>query len=442
VRRVRRLVRLRPAASLLGFGAMLVGFLSLSTLAQETPKPDPPKAVDPAPAYVALTGGNVHTPQGVLKGATVLFKDAKIHRIGHDLEIPEGATKHDVAGKTVFPGYVATTARGLGVSGGNIQKLADSLDAYHEPIKLALAAGITSAYVESGGGIFGDRTEGPTGSSAVIKMSWGDLDRMLVVEPAAVNLSSWIRASASQRSDMRETFRKAREMLEKIKDYESRRASGKLAANENAPSPGSLDSYVRVLRGDIPARISASTAEEISTALALVNEFRLRAVLLDADEAWTMAEEIGRAGCVCVITPRRRRGADKRSNRPSGSTIEQAAILRKAGVRFAIVPLQERIDTGGMAGRDLQALPLEAAFAVRGGLDEKTALEAITIAAADALGVGARVGSLQEGKDADVLVLDGDPLDYRTYVELTFVNGKLLYDKSKSPHFSHLKRAR
>jgi imidazolonepropionase-like amidohydrolase len=420
----------------------LLALLVTAVLAQDPPKSEAPKPEEPATVYVALTGGNVHTPQGVLKGATVIFKDAKIHRIGHDVEIPENATKIDVTDKVVLPGFVAATARGLGFSGGNIQRIADSLDPYQESMKLALAAGITTAYVESGGGIFGERTEGPSGTSAVIKMSWGDLDKMLVMEPAAVNLSSWLRASAAQRSDMRETFRKAREMLEKIRDFEARRTAGKLANNETAPSAGSLDSYVKVLRGDIPARISASSAEEISTALALVNEFRFRAVILDADEAWTMAEEIGRASCLCVIAPRRRRAADKRSNRPSGNSIEQAAILRKAGVKFAVVPLQERIDTGGMAGRDLQALTLEAAFAVRGGLDQKTALEAITISAAEALGVDSRVGSLEEGKDADVIVLDGDPLDYRTYVEKTFVNGKLLYEKDKSPHFSHLKRAR
>lgn len=422
-----------------------VGFGVMMFCLSEVPAQDPPKpAATPEPAvYVALTGGDVHTvTQGVLKGATVLFKDSKIHRIGLDLELPEGTKQHDVKGKIVLPGYVAATARGLGFSGGNLQKIADSLDPYQEIMKLALAAGITSAYVESGGGIFGERTEGPTGTSAVIKMSWGDLEKMLVVEPAAVNLTSWIRASASQRSDMRETFRKAREMLGKIRDYEARRTAGKLAQNEAAPSAGSLDSYVRVLRGDIPARISASSAEEIATALALINEFRFRAVILDADEAWTLAEEIGRARCLCVITPRRRRFADKRSNRLSGSTIEQAALLRKAGVKFAIVPLQERIDTGGMAGRDLQALALEAAFGVRGGLDPKTALESITITAAEALGVDARVGSLEVGKDADVIVLDGDPLDYRTYVEMTFVNGKLLYEKDKSPYFQHLKRAR
>src|SRR4029077_8993322 len=98
--------------------------------------------------------GNVHTiTQGVLKGATLLFKDAKIHRIGIDLDLPEGSKKIDVTGKTVLPGFVAATARGLGIAPVNVQKIADSLDPYQETMKLALAGGITSAYVETGGGI-------------------------------------------------------------------------------------------------------------------------------------------------------------------------------------------------------------------------------------------------------------------------------------------------
>jgi imidazolonepropionase-like amidohydrolase len=417
--------------------------LAATAVAQDPPKPADPKPAEPKPVYVAIVGGDVYAgSQGVLKGATVLLKDAKIHRIGHDLELPEGTTKHDVTGKVVMPGFVAVSSRGLGLAGFNVQKIADSLDPYQETMKLAIACGITSAFVELASGMFGGRAEGPTATNAVIKMSWGDLDRMLVAEPAAINLSSWIGGSAAARYDMRESFRKAREILEKIRDYDARKAAGKLAANEQPPSAGNLDSYVKVLRGDLPARISASSADQIASALSLINEFRFRAVLLDAHEAWTMAEEIGRARCACVITPRARRLENKRSNRPSGTTIEQAAILRKAGVLFAIAPLQDRIDIGGMAGRDLQTLPLEAAFAVRGGLDPKTAVEAITLAAAEALGVDTRVGSLEEGKDADVIVLDGDPLDYRTFVEMTFVNGKLLYEKDKSPYFQHLKRSR
>src|SRR4030095_10878813 len=125
---------------------LLLPLALLMAAPQDPPKQDPPK--DPPPVYVALVGGDVYTAQGVLKGATLLLKDAKIHRIGHDLEIPEGASRHEVAGKTVLPGFVAATARGLGVWGGNIQKIADSLDAYQEPIKLALACGITTTYVE------------------------------------------------------------------------------------------------------------------------------------------------------------------------------------------------------------------------------------------------------------------------------------------------------
>ena len=74
-----------------------------------------------------------------------------------------------------------------------------------------------------------------------------------------------------------------------------------------------------------------------------------------------------------------------------------------------------------------------------GGLDEQTALEAITITAAEILGIDDRVGSLEEGKDADIIVLDGHPFHYDTFVELAFVNGKCLYDKSKSTYFSHIR---
>jgi len=142
------------------------------------------------------------------------------------------------------------------------------------------------------------------------------------------------------------------------------------------------------------------------------------------------------------VEVRAKEHAPRNSVRPAGSSIEQAAILRKAGVKFAILPPNATVGTGGTAGRDLLTLPLDGAFAIRGGLDEQTALEAITITAAEICGVESLIGSLEEGKDADVVVLDGDPFDYRTFVELTFVNGKLLYEKAKSPYYSHLQRPR
>ena len=98
---------------------------------------------------------------------------------------------------------------------------------------------------------------------------------------------------------------------------------------------------------------------------------------------------------------------------------------------FAVAPLGSSVSLVGLAGRDLTSLPLEAAFAVRGGADESTALAALTIVPARILGLEDRIGSIEEGKDADLLILDGPPLDYRTYVETAIVDGKVRYDRAE-----------
>jgi imidazolonepropionase-like amidohydrolase len=170
----------------------------------------------------------------------------------------------------------------------------------------------------------------------------------------------------------------------------------------------------------------------------LIDEFDIRVIVEDAIEAWIVAEEISKHDIRLIITPREKRRPNELISAPSGSTLENAAILKRAGVKFAIVPTSPSFATWGIAGRDLMALPMEAAFAVSGGLDEQTALEAITINAADIIGVADRVGSLQVGKDADIIILDGHPFHHKTFVELTLINGKILYEKSKSPYFSHI----
>jgi hypothetical protein len=404
---------------------------------------NPPKE-EKKPTYTALVGGDLQTvTQGVLKGGTLLMRDDKIYKIGPAVELPEGTVRIDVAGKRVLPGFVAASARGIGLTPA-AGKIADALDPFAESVKLALAGGVTSAYVEpssGGGGVFGGNPP-PAGPGAVIKMAYGSLDGMLLAEPAGVPLSAWINGSPSERFEVRENLVKARAALEREREFERRRSENKLKPDEKAPAraSGIVETYVRLLKGELVARIPASHVDDLRRALELLNEFHFKAVLTDVIEGWTMPDEIGRARAYCLVEVRAKEHAPRNSVRPAGSSIEQAAILRKAGVKFAILPPNATVGTGGTAGRDLLTLPLDGAFAIRGGLDEQTALEAITITAAEICGVESRIGSLEEGKDADVVVLDGDPFDYRTFVELTFVNGKLLYEKSKSPYYSHLKR--
>jgi imidazolonepropionase-like amidohydrolase len=359
--------------------------------------------------------------------------------VGQALDLPEGTKTIDVTGKRVLPGFVAVQAQGLALASGGGGKVSDSLDPFQEQVKIALACGITSAFVEMGssGGFFGGGPPPPAGSNAVVKMNYGTLEGMSILEPAAHSLQAWVSGGAADRHEIRQSFLKARDLVEKERDFERRRVENKLKPNEQ--SVRAADPFARMLRGELIARMSASDADAIRRALELVNEFRFRCVLMDVVEGWTLPDEIGRARAYVVLTVRTKQHADRRVARPSGSSIEQAAILRKAGVKFAISPITPAVTTGGIAGRDLTGLPIEAAFAVRGGLDEAAALEAITLTAAEVCGVESRVGSIEEGKDADLVVLDGDPLDYRTFVDLTFVNGKLLYEKSKSSYFNHLK---
>ena len=407
---------------------------------KETPKPAEAKPGKKA-AYTALVGGDVYTvTKGVIKNGTVLLKDDKIQRVGASVDLPEGTTRIDVTGRRVLPGFVAVSARGLGVHPAS-GKVADALDPFSESVKLALAGGITSAHVElgGGGGFFGG---GPAAgaSNAVIKMTYGTLEGMVLLEPASGSLAGWLSGGPSERYEIRESFQKAREQVEKERDFERRRAENKLKPNETPPARlPAIEPFVKYLKGELIARIPSGDADQVKKALELVKDYKFKAVLTNVVEGWTVAEEIGRARAYCTMTVRTKQHADRDAGRPTGSSIEQAAILKKAGVKFGIISITQGVSTGGIAGRDLLNLPLEAAFAIRGGLDEQTALESITITAAELCGVDTRVGSIEEGKDADLVVLDGDPFDYRTFVDLTFVNGKLLYDKSKSPYFSHLK---
>lgn len=393
--------------------------------------PAPPR-VRPGDGVTALVGGDVYTVSGpVYRRGTVLVRDGKVWKAGVDLALPEGARVIDVAGKRVLPGFVAADADSLGLVQGGARpgsKYADCLDPYSRINEIALGCGLTALHNTAGNRGFW------TSQSAVIRPAAGDAARMVLKENAAIWVN-WARGTASDRMQFEELLRSG---AKNLKDAEEARRAGR-----EPPRFGGPAEIVAALRREIPVRVPASRKEEILEALRLAETYGVRMVIENATEAWLVAEPLARFGATAVVTPRNK-SRDYRLVEPNGGNIGVAGILEKAGARFCLQPpggpgmIGGGMTMGGLAGRDLMNLPIEGCFAIRGGASEGETLRSMTLGAAEALGVADRIGSIDPGKDADLIVLDGDPFHYRTMVDLAMIEGKVLYERSKSNLFKDL----
>jgi imidazolonepropionase-like amidohydrolase len=399
-------------SNVLSMAMLLVLASSLAASAEEAPK-------KPA-RHLAIRGATVHTVTGpVLAGATVLCRDGKITAIGSDIQIPEGAEVIDAAGHHLYPGLVvAGGTQGL-VGGGNPE---DSTDVYSLGMTLGLAGGLTTVVSDN----------------QAAKLTQGAVGDIVLKRNLFERISYTSRNPGGRRA-LREAFERVREHLRATAEYERRKA-----ADPEAKKPddkwiqGEYERVLRLLEGRAVALVSAGEGHEILEACALAKLYGFKLVIEDAREGWTAASEMARSGASAIIMPRERVDPDERTGRPTGATTQNARILHEHGVPLAIATAGY-ISLGGMAGRDLQHLPMEAAYAVRGGLSDEAALAAITIDAARILGVDDRIGSVEVGKDADFAIADGDILHYMTHVRWTVVNGRVAYDRMKDTLFDHIR---
>lgn len=380
---------------------------------------DATKAEEAEELWFAIENGDIYTGTGeVLRAATLLSKNGKIHSIGYDLYIPPDAKKLDARGYRLYPGLVAISSQGL--LGNTNSDPADTIDPFNFRMILGLATGITTT---------------GAGSSAVKLKRFSVKDAVLNEKVFAS--FSWTSNNPRGKSDLRQKFAAAATFL---RDY--RKWQTVVKDDKNAPEPskrGVDNTVLSILQGEQTAKFVANGRDDLLGIARLAQEFGFRPVIEGCQEGWTVAADLGRAGARVILTARDRRAKDERQARDGGASIENAAILHKAGVPIVITPASEGVDLGGLVGRDIMALPLETGFAVRGGLSERAALDSITIEPARILGVAHRVGSLEVGKDCDVIVTDGDVLHYKTFVQWTVVDGKVVYDKEKELYFAHIR---
>ncbi len=420
------------------------------------PAPTPPPATKAAKTkveqYVAITGGTVYIGTGqVLHNATILIGDDKIEKVGPGIEIPKGAKVIDAKGKFVSPGFVIVNANGMG-AGSTTDNPLDSVNPFDPQIKMGLAVGITS-FMQSGG----SGGSKPGGSSSVHKLAYGQIDGMVLQHGSVLKMG--VPLTMAQMKTFRDSITKAKEYQTKKAEFDAKKpgasapsrpgSTSKSAPAAKAPkAPSGAEALLDIMSGKKKLWINCRRGfnnVHIRQALSIAKLLGIGVVLEDPTTAWSIADEVAAAGSMVILNPREEVARDPAKPNTTGSNIAMAKILDAVGVPVAVHPPSGRfggatLGTGGILGQDLNTPHVDAAFAVRGGLDNRKALRTITLDAARMLGAEARIGSLEAGKDADVLILDGDPLHYRSFVETALVNGRVVYEKDKEPFYRHIKR--
>tara|TARA_R110002072_G_scaffold10569_28_gene49229 strand:+ start:14160 stop:15629 length:1470 start_codon:yes stop_codon:yes gene_type:complete len=365
-----------------------------------------------------IRGADIHTGTGaVLRGATLIAINGKIDEIGYDLALPEDAEILDATGFRLYPGLVAVSSIGLFGGGSPIE---DTVDPFSRTMTLAVAGGITSTVQ----------------GSEVAKLKRGHI-KDLVIGSRPLQSMSYSKSSPAGKRSLREKFDGAAAYIREYKQWELDVRSNK---DLKEPKKSGVDSgALSVLLGQARALFNADDRTDLLEIAKLAQRYEFRPVIDGCREGWTVAADLGRAGATAIITPRERRSQDESIMAEGGSSIENAAILYASGVDIAIIPGTKGVSLDGIAGRDIMHLPIEAAFAIRGGLPEDAALAAITTVPARLLGVSHRVGRIEVGMDADFIVTDGDVLHYATFVQWAVIDGEIIYDKEDEMYFAHIR---
>lgn len=371
--------------------------------------------------YFHIKNVELHPVVGsVLSGTDILIKNGKIEAIGRDLEVPEDAKILDAKGLRAYPGLVSLN--GDGILGGGSGGWKDRFDPFNLKALMGLSNGITTI----------------VSRLTAVKLTYGSVDDPVLGENVYMGLF-YSTSNPTAKKKLREDLAKAKTYLRDLSVYNAKVAKkDKTAKKPDEKKLGTAKRYLPLLQGQISGVFNIRDSGDLRAVCELAETYGFRPVVRGATEGWCVAGALGRAGATAVVTPRERRDSDPRLDRPNGSSIENAAILHGHGVKVAIASRSGAVELDGGAGQDALSLLSDVGFAIRGGLPSDAALRAVTLNAARVYGLDDRIGSLEIGKDADIILTGGDLLHYRNLVEYAFVNGKLCYDKSKEPLYAHI----
>ncbi|NLM06433.1 MAG: amidohydrolase [Tissierellia bacterium] len=383
---------------------------------------------------IKITNGKIYTADKgkIIEKGEILVKDGKIADVGE--KVGDGEIVVDAEGRTVTPGFVESHSHlglwedSLGFEGSDGNEAVDpvspelraidAINPFDINFKEAVQGGVTTVHTGPG-------SANVIGGSFVILKPWGNrIDDMVIKNPSAMKIAfgenpkrvySGLKKSPSTRmataSILRNTLFKAREYLRK-----------KEAAKEEKDMPDfnlQYEALIPVLKKEIPLKAHAHRADDIFTSIRIAKEFDVKITLDHCTEGHLIADHLAKEGLPALVGPT---FGERSKVELKNKTFETPKVLYDAGVLFSIITDSPVIP--------LEHLALCAGLAHNAGLPHQEALNAITINAAKIIGMDDRLGSITKGKDADIVIHDGDPLKDVTWkVYLTMIDGEVVYQR-------------
>ena len=364
-------------------------------------------------------------------GCILLGDDGKIVKVAEKIEAPAGCTVIDAEGRLVTPGcidahtHVGTNNAASSWEGKDYNEKADpvsphmrAIDGFYpqdEYLSHAIGAGVTTVCTSPGSGnVIG-------GAVAAVK-TWGKrADDMIIKEPVAIKCAFGEnpKKAYGQTSKKSPVTRMAiaalfREILFKAREYQLAKDAG-----ENPKFDMKLEAMLPVMRGEIPLKAHAHRADDILTSIRIAKEFGVKLILNHCTEGHIIADHLAKEGYPAIIGPSL---GSLSKNEVRNKTFETVGILHKAGLKVCV--------TTDAPVVSIRHLALCAGLAVSAGLPEEEGWKSITLNPAEIMGISHRVGSLEEGTDADVVIWTADPLyTVGACAYITIVDGQIVHTK-------------
>lgn len=395
----------------------------------------------PVRRKIALRDARIITVSGAdIEKGTIVIEDGRITQVGAEVKPPWDAEVIDASGKVVMPGFVeAQTAEGTGWSSSYqppnervldvpFVSMKDAIDPISWFMEDSLRDGVTTMLVLPGD----DTLLGGTG--VVVKPVGKSVQEILVRDYSGLKLSLQPRADSSRMAHLARLRKYFADLADYTAQYNQRKAD---AAEAKEPFTEELDPrrqpVLDLLAGKLQAFCYCPTASDVVKAFALSKELKFAITPILGPDCWRAAEFLGKQG-VPVLLDADLVAWDTNEETETEEMIFVPRVMAEAGVKFALQRSPTQIE-----GRYFW---MQAARCVAGGLSRAEALKAVTLYPAQMIGLGDRLGSIEAGKEANLLLLTGDPLEAQTWVDQVLIGGQVVYKRSEDPRLKRLLQER